>query len=379
MIYITVDFYDEFQCIADACPNTCCSGWGIMIDKPAYEKIMKVEDKLPVKDWLVERDGIITVKYDNNKCPMLNENNLCRIVLSLGPQYLSHVCDTYPRVVTQYGSIVESYLNLSCPEIVTKLMEKKYIDFCYREDEIFPSDYIYTQLYLFESSVRFSIINIIQSVPDISLNTRLFASYNILDIAIRSYQNNQLDYNAIKADVDSYFQQESLSSLDSTLHNIVNETNRYTFLQQLQTIMSNYTAFEHFTELIQQSRTYFEKDDFESYQSDLRAFRHYIKSYDTFYTNYWAYHIFSDTVVIPDYNLAKDRFIYAAAEFCLIQSLALAAFAEKKELNKDEYIYIISCVCRRMEHDSNYKKEIIDSLKKNNSINVATLLLMIFI
>ncbi len=33
------DFYKEFSCIAGSCPDTCCAGWQIMIDKKSLKNI----------------------------------------------------------------------------------------------------------------------------------------------------------------------------------------------------------------------------------------------------------------------------------------------------------------------------------------------------
>lgn len=33
MLYTIPDYYDDFTCIADACEDTCCAGWQIVIDK----------------------------------------------------------------------------------------------------------------------------------------------------------------------------------------------------------------------------------------------------------------------------------------------------------------------------------------------------------
>ncbi len=30
MNYLAVDLYQDFECIADACPNTCCAGWTLV-------------------------------------------------------------------------------------------------------------------------------------------------------------------------------------------------------------------------------------------------------------------------------------------------------------------------------------------------------------
>lgn len=33
MITIKTQIYDDFHCIADQCPMTCCQGWSIKVDK----------------------------------------------------------------------------------------------------------------------------------------------------------------------------------------------------------------------------------------------------------------------------------------------------------------------------------------------------------
>ena len=42
MIFRYPDYYDEFQCIADRCKDTCCAGWEIDIDDASYEAYQKV-------------------------------------------------------------------------------------------------------------------------------------------------------------------------------------------------------------------------------------------------------------------------------------------------------------------------------------------------
>ena len=41
MEYIRPDYYDEFSCIGGACPDTCCSGWQIVIDKESQDRYKK--------------------------------------------------------------------------------------------------------------------------------------------------------------------------------------------------------------------------------------------------------------------------------------------------------------------------------------------------
>ena len=40
-------FYKEFSCIADACPDTCCAEWQIMIDDKKPQEIPPLQGAFP--------------------------------------------------------------------------------------------------------------------------------------------------------------------------------------------------------------------------------------------------------------------------------------------------------------------------------------------
>ncbi len=43
MYYRKPQYYDNFTCIADRCPATCCAGWQIVIDEKSLEKYNHVQ------------------------------------------------------------------------------------------------------------------------------------------------------------------------------------------------------------------------------------------------------------------------------------------------------------------------------------------------
>ena len=114
MNYLMVDLYKNFQCSADACPNNCCEGWDIIIDENTYKKMVKCQEQLgtPAKNWIEEdkNNGHVVKLNDGGRCPMLNEKNLCKVVLNLGPEYLSATCTVYPRILRTYGNILDNSL-----------------------------------------------------------------------------------------------------------------------------------------------------------------------------------------------------------------------------------------------------------------------------
>lgn len=94
-------YYKEFKCIGSACEDTCCAGWDVVIDSETYECYQKMDgtfgDRLRSK-MVVDKDGYnIFFVLDGDRCPFLNNNNLCDIHKEKGEQYLSYTCKQYPR------------------------------------------------------------------------------------------------------------------------------------------------------------------------------------------------------------------------------------------------------------------------------------------
>lgn len=52
---------------------------------------------------------------ERNFCPMLTENNLCRLQCDYGEGILSVTCTTYPRITCSFGNFFERSLIMTCP------------------------------------------------------------------------------------------------------------------------------------------------------------------------------------------------------------------------------------------------------------------------
>ena len=382
MFYLTVDLYHDFNCIAGSCPNTCCAGWDINIDEAAYQKMLDNEEALgiSVKDCIYKRtdDYCMRLKSDG-RCPMLDENNLCKIVLLFGPDYLSYTCSSYPRRHHQYGNVTEAYLFPSCPDVIDKLMTKDKVYFDFTENNSPVSPYPHTKLYLYESSVRTGITELLYAFPNISLSTRLFVSFNIINEAISHCEGDNPDFNIVKGYIDSYYADGIMTSLDDQLQNMISEDNRYQFIPQFLSVLLNTVSaaiLPDYIKLVRETLHYFSQVDSKQFLEDITSFKETIKPYDNFYTNYWVYLMFSELISIPDYSKTRGNFIYTCIQFCLIQMVALASYVQNKTLDKDKYIYITSVV-NRMQH-LGLRKKLIEQLGESNLIsNVGILLLII--
>lgn len=382
MHYISVDFFKDFECVADSCPSTCCAGWTITIDEATRKKMVDKEDILgiPAREWLIEKDGRVMAKLNNGRCCMLNDKNLCEVVLKLGPEYLSHTCTVYPRIIRKYGDVQEIYLTLSCPEVIKKLMSCSYIDFDFGEDDLPGDKFENKELYLFESIVRNELMAVMQGYSNLSLVTRVFVCYQILEIALKLYNNNCLDFEEFDRAISLYRNENNLRVYELQLQSMQMEEQRYTFLKSLKNVIKELATSKGKYSYYKKFENYFENTDYQSYLDDLSAFRVRMKEYERFWPKYWTYRIFSEFVSLPDFNSAKTNLLYVAAEFCLVQAIALANYAcNQRTLTEEDYILIISQIERLTEHNKSFHTNLAKNMEEQGVVNLAGLLLMTFV
>ena len=136
MKYIKPVFYDEFCCIADQCPDTCCAGWQIMIDEDSLEYYESVKGAFGkrLRDSIDWQEGAF---YQNDRrCAFLNDCNLCDLYTALGPDALCDTCRKYPRHVEEYEGVREWSLSLSCPVAAKIILSQKgFWDFYVEEND----------------------------------------------------------------------------------------------------------------------------------------------------------------------------------------------------------------------------------------------------
>ncbi|MGD0629724.1 MAG: flagellin lysine-N-methylase [Terracidiphilus sp.] len=124
-------YADRFRCIGSDCEDTCCQGWNVPIDQPAWERYQSLPaGPLPdlIRASLVRKPEVasepggakplfaIIRMNAANECPMLSADHLCRVQAELGESLLSHACATFPRYVHSLDGVEEKALTLSCPE-----------------------------------------------------------------------------------------------------------------------------------------------------------------------------------------------------------------------------------------------------------------------
>ena len=112
-------YFDEFRCIASACPDSCCKEWDVQVDDTAaayYQALPgALGDRLRQVMYEDEGSWYFAIEPDR-RCPMWRDDGLCRIQAEQGEQALCKTCREFPRLTHDYGDFVERGLELSCPE-----------------------------------------------------------------------------------------------------------------------------------------------------------------------------------------------------------------------------------------------------------------------
>lgn len=112
-------YYDNFRCLAGACPDSCCKEWDVQVDAATAARYRALPgalgDRLRQVMYEEDMETYLAIQADR-RCPMWRKDGLCRIQAEQGEAALCNVCRDFPRLRHDYGDFVELGLELSCPE-----------------------------------------------------------------------------------------------------------------------------------------------------------------------------------------------------------------------------------------------------------------------
>lgn len=171
MLTIKPDFYDNFKCIADKCTDNCCIGWEIDVDKVSLDKYYAINTPFgdEIRSLIVKSDddSDCFALSKEERCPFLNEKNLCRIIINCGEDYLCDICREHPRFYEWFVGVTECGLGLCCEEVCRLLLEREepflLIEESDGEEIVFETDEDIAELdcYILLSAFRVSLFEIL--------------------------------------------------------------------------------------------------------------------------------------------------------------------------------------------------------------------------
>ena len=141
-------YYRDFKCIADRCRHSCCVGWEIDVDDGTVEVYEGLGGELGREIRSHISGGVIGMCSDG-RCPFLDSRGLCRIISSLGEEYVSDICREHPRFYHSVGGRVEGGIGISCEEAARIILSSDgyadFIDISRDIDTPAPSDFDVTE------------------------------------------------------------------------------------------------------------------------------------------------------------------------------------------------------------------------------------------
>jgi len=110
------EYYPAFRCIGSECRHNCCIGWEIDIDEetlafydslegPLRERMNRAICREPVPHFRLEKD---------ERCPFLDDNNLCELISAFGEDGLCDICALHPRFCNEVDGRLEMGVGLCC-------------------------------------------------------------------------------------------------------------------------------------------------------------------------------------------------------------------------------------------------------------------------
>ncbi len=112
------EYYKAFACIADKCRYSCCIGWEIDIDGDTLKKHESLMGAY-AEEIRASIDYAGTPHFrlcEGDRCPHLDKNGLCRIILAYGEGTLCEICREHPRFYNDTPHGKEVGLGMSCEE-----------------------------------------------------------------------------------------------------------------------------------------------------------------------------------------------------------------------------------------------------------------------
>ncbi len=112
------DYYPAFHCIAGACMHTCCEGWEIDIDEESLKRYRAMRGPFGrrVRQCISTEDTPHFILGEKERCPLLNEDRLCDLILQRGEEALCQICRDHPRFRNFWSDREEVGLGLACEE-----------------------------------------------------------------------------------------------------------------------------------------------------------------------------------------------------------------------------------------------------------------------
>lgn len=121
------NYYPQFHCIASECCHNCCIGWEIDVDAKSLKKYRTVSGAMGerLKKAIVRGKEPHFRLGSDERCPFLNSDNLCDLILYGGEEMLCQICTDHPRFRSFLPTRTEIGIGLCCEAAAKLILTQK--------------------------------------------------------------------------------------------------------------------------------------------------------------------------------------------------------------------------------------------------------------
>ena len=350
------EYFKDFKCIASKCEDTCCAGWGIVIDDATYARYKNVQGEFGdrLRSEIVHEAGENIFVLKGNNCPFLNEEKTCDIYINIGEENLCYTCQQYPRYTEEFGSLREIGISLSCPEAARIMLNNsKKVEFELSENNEVVSSYndINAQLFIELLQSRKIVMDIIQ---DRTIDLRKRAVVALLFVDEIQEKIDESEIKEIKSVREKYLDKGFLEELINELEEYRdNEGSKYDDMHEYFKVFKD---LKHITPddplgLNDALRYFWQTDeDEELYIIKHRQFEEYYNDKLYKFENILVYFVFRYFMkAVFDYDiLAKIK--TALVSYMIIRELAVVRYIENNEFTDEDMVDIAHTYSKDIEH-----------------------------
>ena len=350
------EYFKDFKCIASKCEDTCCAGWGIVIDDATYDRYKNVQGEFGdrLRSEIVHEAGENIFVLKGNNCPFLNEEKTCDIYINIGEENLCYTCQQYPRYTEEFGSLREIGISLSCPEAARIMLNNsKKVEFELSENNEVVSSYndINAQLFIELLQSRKIVMDIIQ---DRTIDLRKRAVVALLFVDEIQEKIDESEIKEIKSVREKYLDKGFLEELINELEEYRdNEGSKYDDMHEYFKVFKD---LKHITPddplgLNDALRYFWQTDeDEELYIIKHRQFEEYYNDKLYKFENILVYFVFRYFMkAVFDYDiLAKIK--TALVSYMIIRELAVVRYIENNEFTDEDMVDIAHTYSKDIEH-----------------------------
>ena len=117
-------YVKNFKCDGKACGSRCCRDWRIVLDEETREKFLRLPagDRQKIFQHVDESAQAFKMQR-SGACPFLDENFLCKLQLKHGEEFLTAICQSFPRVTYKLDAgIFLQAMTLTCPVAAIEIL-----------------------------------------------------------------------------------------------------------------------------------------------------------------------------------------------------------------------------------------------------------------